>query len=76
MRGYKLIERVNALMIRVMGPHGEQLWHLCKLRKPIVCCVTGRELEAGDHAWRPVTSKRNRGDRMTVDALFKVYDTT
>jgi hypothetical protein len=40
------------------------LWALCRVRKPVECCRTGRPIRVGDLAYRPVSNCSRRMLRM------------
>ena len=50
--------------------HGNQLWALCKVRKPHVCAITDQPIKKGEQAYRPVTNAGNRYERIAA----KVFD--
>ncbi len=49
---------------------GRQLWSICKIRKERKCVMTGKLIKKGEHAYRPITNKGNRYERI-AQAFFE-----
>ena len=55
---------------------GNQIWCKGKIQKPFRfnCAVSRIRLKKGDEAFRPITNKGNRGDRISVAAIQKMME--
>lgn len=55
-------------MVRIEGSMSLQngVWSLCTLRKATRCAGTGRALEKGDDAYRPLGNGLKRAQRLSV----------
>jgi hypothetical protein len=47
-----------------------QLWTICKVRKDHKCVMTGKSIKKGEDAYRPITNRGNRYERISK-AFFK-----
>lgn len=47
-----------------------QWWTECKVRKDHKCVITGVEIKKGEQAYRPITNKGNRYERI-AKAFFE-----
>lgn len=47
------------------------LWTLCKLRKPATCAATGRAMQIGDEAYRPITNGADRMKRIKPMSIHR-----
>lgn len=41
-----------------------QLWTICKVRKNHSCAITSQEIKKGEQAYRPITNRGNRYERI------------
>ena len=62
-------ERKHSIAMAWHWKYGRQIWTKCKMRKLHKCSVTGKTIEKGDTAFRPITNSNNRSDRITFDGI-------
>lgn len=74
MNGYTFVKRVakGVVILRWAGNDETSMWTLVKLREPHTCRITGKALDVGDMAWKPVTNKNNRMHRIGGDGMRKL----
>jgi len=68
-----IIESMEVLSDRlaslVDSEHGRQSWVACKVRKSHWCIITKKIIGRGEEAYRPLTNKNNRTDRISLAGM-------
>ena len=63
---YRLEKVINeGLVLLFHTAYGRQMWHTCTVRKRWECNVSGKYINSGEKAWRPITNGYNRMHRIS-----------
>lgn len=70
----KWLQRFNGELYGLKhARHGRQLWGTCKVRKNHTCVITGRLIKKGTQAFRPLTNKGNRYERIAAKVFIEKF---